>query len=455
MYSKTKLLRAILCVLPGLYLCAPARAQLQVNAQLRTRTEFRNGQGAPLAKGADAAFFTSQRTRLGLLYNAYRLKLGLTVQDARVWGQDASTINRTTTADNNGLMLHEAWAEIQLTDTIIKTSALTLKTGRQELVYDDQRLLGNLDWLQQARRHDAALLKYESAAWKLHAGVAFNQNKENAAGTIYNNTPAGNNAGNTNGGAMYKSLQFLYAGRQWATGSASWLLLADQFNKFHYDTAGTVITKTYDKGAWNRVTTGVYFNNNFQQLNVTAAAYYQLGKTNAGQTLRAGMVNLLAAWQFSKKLSLAAGFDYTTGGVSSSGSSKAFDPLYGTPHKFWGFMDYFYAANGFGSTGLQDYFLKLKWKANARGVAGLDIHQFNSVAAVADPAKPGATGKNFGQELDLIYNYTITPQIGIEAGYSHFFTTSTLAAAKNITNAKGGADWAYLMLNIKPSFLFK
>lgn len=455
MYSKTKLLRAILCVLPVLSLYATAQAQLQVNAQLRTRTEFRNGQGAPLAKGADAAFFTSQRTRLGLLYSAYRLKLGLTVQDARVWGQDVSSINRTTAADNNGLMLHEAWAEIQLTDTMIKTSALTLKLGRQELVYDDQRLLGNLDWLQQARRHDAALLKYESAIWKLHAGVAFNQNKENAAGTIYNNTPSANYAGNTNGGVMYKSLQFLYAGRQWATGSASWLLLADQFNKYHYDTAGTVITKTYDKGVWNRFTTGVYFNNTFQQLAVTAGGYYQQGKTNTGQSIHGGMINLLAAWQFNTKWSLAAGFDYTTGGVTAPGKSRAFDPLYGTPHKFWGLMDYFYAANGFGNTGLQDYFLKLKYKINTRAALNVDVHQFNSATAVADPAKPGTTGKNFGQELDLVYNYAITPQIGIEAGYSHFFTTGALAAAKNIANAKSGADWAYLMMNIKPSLLFK
>ncbi|WP_315822863.1 hypothetical protein [Paraflavitalea speifideaquila] len=40
------------------------------------------------------------------------MKFGLTVQDVRVWGQDVSTINRTTTQDNNGFMLHEAWAEI-------------------------------------------------------------------------------------------------------------------------------------------------------------------------------------------------------------------------------------------------------------------------------------------------------------------------------------------------------
>src|SRR5690242_9574445 len=90
-------------------------AQLTVNAQLRTRGELRDGQGAPLPESAKPAFFISQRSRLFLLYTGYRIKLGVTGQDVRVWGQDVSTINRTTTADNNGFMLHEAWAEIVLT----------------------------------------------------------------------------------------------------------------------------------------------------------------------------------------------------------------------------------------------------------------------------------------------------------------------------------------------------
>src|SRR3954471_16548937 len=191
--------------------CAGVRtnAQFSLSAQLRTRTELRDGQGSPLPQGSSPAFFTSQRTRLNFGYKSYRLKFGATLQDVRVWGQDVSMINRTTTAENNGVMLHEAWAEILLTDTVLKNKALSLKIGRQELIYDDQRLLGNLDWLQQGRRHDAAVLKYETKGWMLHLAAAFNQNKENASGTIYNSTPAGNYTSSTNGGTMYKSMQFL------------------------------------------------------------------------------------------------------------------------------------------------------------------------------------------------------------------------------------------------------
>ena len=92
-------------------------AQFTLAAQLRTRSELRDGQGSPLPEDAKPAFFTSQRTRLSAGYTAYRLKFGLALQDVRIWGQDVSTVNRTTTQDNNGLMLHEAWAEIGLTDS--------------------------------------------------------------------------------------------------------------------------------------------------------------------------------------------------------------------------------------------------------------------------------------------------------------------------------------------------
>ena len=44
-------------------------------------------------------------------------KFMLPLQDVRVWGQDASSVNRVTTDANDGLMIHEAWAEISLVDT--------------------------------------------------------------------------------------------------------------------------------------------------------------------------------------------------------------------------------------------------------------------------------------------------------------------------------------------------
>lgn len=424
-------------------------AQLTLSGQLRTRTELRDGQGSPLPKGAKPALFTSQRTRLSFGYSMYRLKFGVTAQDVRVWGQDVSTINRTTTQDLNGLMLHEAWAEIQLTDTTLKNKSLNLKVGRQELVYDDQRLLGNLDWLQQGRRHDAALLKYETKTLMLHLGGAFNQNKENASGTVYNSIPAGSYPATTNGGSMYKSLEFFYAGRKLKKGNISLLFLADQFSRYHNDSVTSV--KVFEKDIWSRATTGFYFINNFNNLTANASAYYQFGKTAIGQKLSAELLSASLSYSLSKKIATGVGVDYYSGG-SNGTTSHVFDPLYGTPHKFTGLMDYYYAANSFGKNGLVDYYLKNKFKASDKFILSLDLHQFNSTAGVLN-----YSSKNLGQEIDLVSNYALTKQIGFEAGYSHYFVTSLLTSpsVKNVANAKSSANWAYLMINIKPDFLFK
>jgi hypothetical protein len=443
--TKTTILLLAVCS----FFSLRSSAQLTLSGQLRTRTELRDGQGAPLSKGAKPALFTSQRTRLSLGYSMYRLKFGITAQDVRVWGQDVSTINRTTSQELNGLMLHEAWAEIQLTDTTVKNKMLSLKIGRQEFVYDDQRLLGNLDWLQQGRRHDAAVVKYETRNWMVHFGGAFNQNKENASGTVYNSTPAGNYPATTNGGNMYKSLEYFYAGKKIKKGNASFLFLTDQFSKYHSDSITSL--KVFERNTWSRATTGFYFINSFNKLSASASAYYQFGKTAIGQKLSAELLSASLFYSLSKKITPGVGVDYYSGGTNGT-TTHVFDPLYGTPHKFTGLMDYYYAANSFGKNGLTDYYLKTKYRASGKFILSLDLHQFESASDVT-----GYSTKNLGQEIDLVGSYALTRQIGFEAGYSHYFVTSLLTSpsVKNVANEKSSADWAYLMINIKPDFLFK
>lgn len=223
-------------------LLAPARtmAQFSLSGQLRTRTELLDGQGTMLSKGEKPAFFTSQRTRLNAGYKGYRTQFFVAVQDVRVWGQDASTNNRITNSSLNGLMLHEAWGEISLLDTNQTKlgKEFALKIGRQEFLYDDSRVLGNLDWLQQARRHDAALIKYGFNGFTAHLGVAYNQNRELKTGTLYDGVPVGYPAGTNGIGTMYKSLQFLYLGKKLKQGNASFLVVKDDFQKYTLDTAG-------------------------------------------------------------------------------------------------------------------------------------------------------------------------------------------------------------------------
>jgi len=446
------LLFAVAAVGISVLTLSETKAQISISGQLRTRSELLAGQGSPLSKGSKPAFFTSQRTRLNVGYKGYRTQFFISAQDVRVWGQDASTNNRVTSAGLNGFMLHEAWGEISLLDTSkTKTGKeFALKIGRQELIYDDSRLLGNLDWLQQARRHDAALIRYSNQGFTAHLGFAYNQNSELKTGTLYNGVPNGYPAGTNGIGTMYKAMQFGYVSKKLKQGSASFLIVKDDFQKYTLTQTGT---KNLEKGVNSRLTLGPYIQTKIgKNWNLAASAYLQEGKDKDGIDLSAYMYSVKALYDVNKNISIGPGFDYTSGSNSGNSKNKSFDPLYGTPHKFWGQMDYFYAANGFGKGGLSDLYLSSIIKATPKLLIQADLHQFSSAAQIIN-AKDEKLSSNFGEELDIIATFNLTKTVSFQAGYCTFLPTNSLAQVKGVTDPQKMANWAYLMINIKPDFL--
>lgn len=439
-----------------------AKAQFTFTGQLRDRVEMRAGQGTLQQDGDKAALFTTQRTRLSAGYTGYRFKVYTSLQDVRVWGQDASSINKTTTEANNGILLHEAWAEISLVDTLSTIQNLSVKAGRQEIAYDEQKVLGSLDWLQQGRRHDAIIFKFANKGWIVDLGAAFNQNKENNTGTIYNGTNPAYGAGTNGIGTMYKSFQYAYVGKKFFFGDLSFLFFKDDFNKYTMVTSGTpaITTKVNGEGTWNRNTTGIYFNTNpTRTLNLTGSVYHQSSHNKDGKALNANMASITSTLQIGRKLFIGPGVDYLSGDDGTEATStedNRFDPLYGTPHKFWGSMDYFYAANGFGKQGLLNYFFKIKYNAKDNLSFFLDVHGFESANKLSN-GTGGELNSYLGTEVDLTVKYNLTKMINIEAGYSIMKATNSMASAavKNIANADLTPQFAYVMLNIKPNFLAK
>ncbi|HWK06007.1 MAG TPA: alginate export family protein [Puia sp.] len=485
--------------------------QLSITGQLRTRTEFRNGYGTLETTGNKPAFLTSQRTRLIFNYKTGRVIFQASLQDVRVWGADASSISN---ADGSRLGLHEAWAEIILAnakDSSFSKSAfdyLSVKIGRQELVYDDQRLLGNLDWLQQGRRHDAIVFKLLHKGWQADLGAAFNQNTDAAGynGTYYTPanipayvkdskgnlvpTPAGlvpltNTAGistktgapfltnppGTNGmNQEYKAMQFLYIAKKFNQTKISGLLLTDQFGKYISDSvrdiAGTDTGYVYGRrfnqpGVNTRFTTGILVVSQLdKQKNWTlnAGFYYQGGKDKDGLTLSA-YTSTLSLNYTKKTFSATTGWDYVSGNnsFSSSTTNHRFDPLYGTPHKFWGIMDYFYAGTGSATGGLNNPFLKVKYTSTgSRFNIGLDYH-YLALAGEQKDTKGNHVDKYLGSEFDLVTNYNLNKITSLEGGFCWLAATRSMEYAKGITpgTARLNANWAYLQINIRPEFFSK
>lgn len=476
-------------------------AQFSLTGQLRGRGEVRQGFGNLLTEEAVPASFISQRTRLQFGYKWDRLNFGVTLQDVRIWGQDASTISAT---DGNRQMLHEGWAEIILAnkaDTSFRfkfLDNLSFKFGRQELIYDDSRLIGNLDWLQQGRRFDMALIKVVHHGWQFDLGYAFNQHAENFTGVAYtpgnvpqyvkndigvlvptpaglvpllaangnssaSGSPAYTNPPGTNGATQnYKNFLSLYIARQLNRTKVSGLFFKDDFAKYRFAAVpaggGTVYGRAFDvRGTQDRYTYGVMISPTYGigsgsgKLALQGAYYQQQGEDRDGRDLNAYHYSLSALWS-KGKWTVGPGYDVLSGNKSTTSpqNSKRFDPLYGTPHKFWGYMDFFYAGTGSPAAGLKNYYVKTKYTGGKFFLAA-DYHHFSIANALAASSR-----RSLGDELDLTAGYTLNKFTVVELGYSIMKATSAMSPAKGqaaTTLYDKTPKWAYLMINIKPDFL--
>ena len=116
-------------------------------------------------------------------------------------------------------------------------------------------------------------------------------------------------------------------------------------------------------------------------------------------------------------------------------------------------MDYFYAANGFGSQGLMNYFFKAKYNAKDKLTLFAELHGFNQQTHCLTELEEQETSY-LGTELDLKMSYNFTKLINIEAGYSYMQATNTMASAqvKNVTNANLTPQWAYVSLKFHLTF---
>jgi len=520
-----KCIKKILCTITVVAVVTSTKAQMTLTGQIRTRTEVRNGLGNLVTEGSKTAAFTSQRSRINFGYKWDRLTVGVAVQDVRVWGQDASTISNN---DGSRLMLHEAWADLTLAnkaDTTIKFKwfdLMSFKIGRQELIYDDVRLLGNLDWLQQARRHDMALLKTVHHGWQVDLGFAYNQNTDAfgvtnsnfvpgnipayvknslgtllptptgivpiaAGGNVANNssrtgTPIYSNPPNTNAGNQdYKSFTSLYISKKINQTKFSALFFADNFGKYKLDSVGTATagyiygrrfvssgaTDLFNySGVNTRYTYGLMINHTignasgFGKIGLQLAYYNQTGKDRDGRNLNAFHYTASATYQ-KGKISVTPGIDVLSGDDANnpSATNKRFDPLYGTPHKHWGYMDYFYVGTGSPAGGLSNAYFKVKYASNMLSV-GVDYHHF-SLHKTMKKADGTNINKSLGSELDFLLNYNMNKFTNIELGYSLMFASNSMpfAKAQATTDAvantyKKTGTWLYAMIKFTPDFLY-
>lgn len=404
--------------------------ELKLNVQLRPRAEFRNGLFTPILEEQKPAFFVAQRSRIGLTYSKnQKLKIGLSTQVVTTWGNDPQVQPKA-----NDVSLYEAWAQLYF------NPAWSLKVGRQVLSYDDERILGKLDWNNAGRKHDAALFAFEKNKFNANAVFAFNQNAEKVTNTFFDNLFS----------QPYKDMEFLWVKNKFsdvisASALAMNLGIQNPFDSSvsHLQTFGT----------------NLYYKKN--NLNISGTYYYQTGRNavinSSAIKTNAWMAAAKADYSFNKNFSLAIGSDYLSGRNMNATSSKItyFNPLYGTHHKFYGAMDYFYVSSTHDNVGLWDSYVNLNLNAAEKLSWHIGLHHFESAARVINYSG-GKASSGLGNEVDIAFGCNIMNDVKLSGGYSQMFADPSMKFVKNILpnqKMKSLQNWVWLSINITPDIL--
>lgn len=389
----------------------------EVNLEIKPRFEYRHGFQTLIPDEVDAASFISQRSRLNFNYGSEKLNAYISLQNVRVWGD----VNTLSESDVNGTAIHEAWASLLL------DSKFSLKMGRQEIVYDDSRIFGNVDWAQTARSHDAFITTFkQNDKSRLEVGIALNEEDETLFQVDYNV----NN---------YKAFQYAWYHNNFNNFTMSLLALNTGFT---YENEQEKQDVDYNQ------TFGTHLTYGKSKLKADASAYFQTGKiadTDLSALNLAGNLH----YDITSKFNAGLGAEYLSGTDMNSTDSKlkSFNPLFGTNHKFNGWMDYFYVGNHINSVGLLDLNLPLKYHKEKVTIQ-LVTHLFSSAATVVDMIG-NEMDSNLGTEIDFSFDYKIAENINFEAGYSHMFATNTMEVLKG-GNKDNTNNWAWAMFVFKP-----
>ena len=334
--------------------------------------------------------------------------------------------------------MNEAWVKAQF------PVGLFAQLGRQRLSYDDQRIFGADDWSMTGYSHDGLKLGFECAGHKVHLFGAYNQNVDNIdqGGTRF-----------SGGIQPYKSLASLWYHYDIPKTNIGASLLFVNMGLEYIDFKEDAYATCFQQLA------GTFLSWTPKHFGLEASYYHQWGKANGNIPLNAWMASAKATATPSEHWSFRAGYDYLSGeedfpipgggniGLVRHEIVRGFNSLYGSNHKFYGAMDFFYVStyvNGF-TPGLQNLYAGISWSPVKPLSADATIHFFSTAAPVQDAKKA------LGHEMELEVTWTIFPSVSLSAGYSFMLGTETMSILKRSAD-NNRLHWGWLMLNVTPTF---
>lgn len=395
---------------------------LTLSMEFRPRTELRNGYRQLRTDSSLAAFHTDQRSRIYIHYKRPGFIFHTSIQDVRIWGAEDPRSTQGT------LQIFETYAEPAL------SPSLSVRIGKQKIMYDNQRLFAQNNWRQNGGTHDAVRFIYQKRSWEGDLIGAFNQ--ESDADTRFSGTDFS---------PVFSSYKVLLANFLRYTSPTKTIFTAINVVDAFQD------QNNVDQLHW-RFTSGGRIEKTVGNTYLTLAAYYQYGENTDGLQLNAYYyqpeIKVTAKpWVVRLGAEVFSGDD----GLNPDGRSRSFDALYGVNHRFLGSMDFFTNfPEDLNNAGLVAPYVFAFYDLNKTLTLRADGHLFYSQNNFVETGQTSAIDKFLGFENDWLPRFNPNSYTELDLGYSYTLTTESMTIIKKGGNSDLFQSWAFVMVTFNP-----
>jgi hypothetical protein len=314
------------------------------------------------------------------------------------------------------------FADLRLLDR--GAGALTLRAGRQELLYGSERLVSPLDWANTRRTFEGYKFMWASDDWNIDAfytrPVLVKRNEFDSPD--YRQEFAG--IWSTYKGTPNQTLD-LYGLSYWNNRGA----IGGVQNNFRYQTTGARWLGADGAKLWE-LEGGVQYGDNSD------------GSDHAAGFATAGLGHKFEDYKW--KPTVWCYYDWASGG-NSQGRGEGFNHLFPLAHKYLGFMDLF------GRSNIQTPNMQLTMQPHEKVKVMLWYYYFllskrgdtpYNVNMSAFNAANAPGSRELGHEVDFTLTYSINPRSDLMFGYSHFFSGEYYDTTPGLAY-RGDADFFY------------
>jgi len=400
------------------YLPKDLKDKLKVNVEMRYRLEARDDFDFS-ERLDDTDTFHLLRTRLMLDANlSDSIRAFVQLQDSRIF--DTTSANRFSITFRDEFDLRQAYVDLKVKEI---SEALTLRAGRQELSYGDQRLVGGFDWSNVAQSFDGVKLIYADKKFSIDGFLT----EKVIIDRANPNNWYDDNEGFHGFYATYKGidkhlldLYYLYR------------------NTSEPVAMGPNGTRKLDESTVGLRVRGDKVNN----FDYTLEYAYQFGEFGS-LDVKAHALIALAGYTFNGhpwKPRLGLEWDFASGDKDSTDSQRnTFDNLWPTNHLHYGYIDLVSLQN------INAYRLTGDIKPNKKLTLQADYWLFyldettdaayNAGRGTLRAARGTAGSGYLGAEVDFLLKYAMNKNVNLLGGYSRFFAGTFLARSGNNDDA--------------------